>query len=476
MGQPFQLGRYTLHAELAAGGMAAVYLARQSGAVGFGKTVAIKRLHPHLARDQYFVTMFLDEARLAARISHPNVVPILDVVSTDTELFLVLEFIRGETLSGLMRGVRKQHERIPVAVAAAIVVGLLNGLHAAHEATDEVGTPLGIVHRDVSPQNVMVGADGVARVLDFGVAKAASRLQETREGQLKGKIPYMAPEQLSGDVSPRTDVYAAAIVLWETLTLQRLFRGETEAQVLHLVMTKEATPPSELNNEVPPALDAVVLKGLARDPQGRYATAREMASAIEAAVPVASPMKVAEWLARLIGPTLAARDAIRSEIESSASGVVPAMPFTSTPALPAFPQVAEPSSSSLSRPNMTESTASLVLGGATPTSPRSKWPLVAAGIGVVGVLVAAVMVGVVFGRSGPKPEPAARETVPTSSAPAVTSVTSVTAPQPPPSASTPALPVSSPTHPPVHPPNGGNTGTKPRKQSDDLPKDLLDTR
>jgi serine/threonine-protein kinase len=478
MGQPFQLGRYTLHAELAAGGMAAVYLARQSGAVGFGKTVAIKRLHPHLARDKYFVTMFLDEARLAARISHPNVVPILDVVSTDDELFIVLEYIRGETLSGLFRAARKKNVRVPLPVAAAIIVGLLGGLHAAHEAHDESGKPLNIVHRDVSPQNLIVGADGVARVLDFGVAKAATRLQETREGQLKGKIPYMAPEQLSGEVSPRTDVYAAAIVLWETLTLQRLFKGETEAQVLHLVMTKEATPPSELNAEVPPALDAVVLKGLARDPQARWTTAREMASAIEAAVPVASPMKVAEWIDSLVGPVLAARDAMRSEIESNSSGAVPVAPMTSTPALPAFPQLSETSSASLPALGVAESTASLVLGKATPPQ-KSRLPYVFAGVGVVGVLVAAVMVGVVFGRSSPAPTSAGRvllrEPTPVVSVdvptPMVLPPSSVTQAQ---SATPPPMVSTAQAHLPPPPPH--HSGNKPpTKPSDDL-TNLLDTR
>jgi len=404
MGQPFQLGRYTLHAELAAGGMAAVYLARQTGAVGFGKTVAIKRLHPHLARDQYFVTMFLDEARLAARITHPNVVPILDVVSTDSELFLVLEYVRGETLAGLLRAARKANVKVPIPIAASIVTGLLAGLHAAHEARDELGQPLNIVHRDVSPQNLIVGADGASRVLDFGVAKAATRLQTTREGQLKGKIPYMAPEQLSGDVTARTDIYAASLVLWETLTGQRLFRGETEAQILHLVMTMDAPPPSSLNADVPPALDAVTLKGLSREPEHRYATAREMAAAIEAIVPIASPMKVAEWIEGLIGPTLAARDAMRAEIESgSHSGVTPA-PFSSTPALPAFPQVVGPTSgASISHPFVAESTASLVIGGTRPP-PRPRWPIAAVAIGVVGALGGAVALGVVFGRSAPRVE------------------------------------------------------------------------
>jgi serine/threonine-protein kinase len=473
MGQPFQLGRYTLHAELAAGGMATVYLARQSGAVGFGKTVAIKRLHPHLARDQYFVTMFLDEARLAARINHPNVVPILDVVSTENELFLVLEFVRGETLAGLMRAARKQNVKVPVPVAAAIVIGMLAGLHAAHEATDEAGKRLNIVHRDVSPQNVIVGADGVPRVLDFGVAKAATRLQTTREGQLKGKIPYMAPEQLSGDVTPRTDVYAAAIVLWETLTLERLFKGDSEAQMLHLVMTKDALPPSTLNPEVPAGLDAVILKGLRRDPAERYASAREMAAAIEAAAPPASPMKVAEWVEGIIGPTLAKRDVMRAEIESTSSGAMPAVPpsLSSTPALPAFPQISDVSSPSMSMPQpvgVAESTASLVLGGgAAPAQARSRWPLVAAGIGVVGILGAAVMLGMVFARPPPKVEAPRVEVATTPPPPPVT----------PPIVDAGSVIPATVTPPPAvtRKPNKPLPATTTKPKSDDI-SSLLDTR
>ncbi len=481
MGQPFQLGRYTLHAELAAGGMAAVYLARQTGAVGFGKTVAIKRLHPHLARDQYFVTMFLDEARLAARITHPNVVPILDVVSTDSELFLVLEYVRGETLSGLLRAARKQKVKVPVPIAASIATGLLAGLHAAHEARDELGKPLNIVHRDVSPQNLIVGADGASRVLDFGVAKAATRLQTTREGQLKGKIPYMAPEQLSGEVTARTDVYAAALVLWEALTTQRLFRGETEAQLLHLVMTMEATPPSSLNAEVPPALDAVVLKGLARDPAMRYATAREMAAAIEACVPIASPMKVAEWVEGLIGPTLAARDAIRSDIESGSHSNPSAPPaVASSISLPAFPQVAGPTStSSISQAHAVggESSAALVIGGApSPTASRSRVaPIAVVAIGILGAIGGSVALGITWGRSTPSHAAATHVDVPvvtTASTPAApiiapivptTSVSVVSALPTPPT----TKPPKNPTGPAVKPPRSSS--------SNDI-NSLLDTR
>jgi len=472
MGEPFQLGRYALHAELAAGGMAVVYLGRQTGPVGFGKTVAIKRLHPHLAKDPYFAAMFLDEARLAARVQHPNVVPILDVVSTESELFLVLEYIRGETLSGLLRAARKRKELVPVPIAAAIVVGLLAGLHAAHEARDETGKPLSIVHRDVSPQNLIVGADGVPRVLDFGVAKAATRLQTTREGQLKGKIPYMSPEQLNGEVTAKSDVYSAALVFWEALTSQRLFRGETEAQVLHHVLTLEAPAPSTLNPSVPAALDAIVLKGLARDPAARYATAREMAAAIEACTPVASAMKIAEWVEALIGPTLVARDTMRAEIESGAHSVNSVAPI-STPSLPPFPRVSEPSSVTGSQPvgGINESMASLVVG-AERAPPKSRVPIVLAGVGAVLVVAAAVAVGFAV-RGGPKPEPTLVNAA--SAAPTVPAATSVAPPAPsPPAVSESAAVVAPPvaTHHKIV--RSSSSGTAHRNPNDI--DSLLDTR
>ncbi|HEY2366157.1 MAG TPA: serine/threonine-protein kinase, partial [Polyangiaceae bacterium] len=208
------VGRYALYEEIAAGGMATVHFGRLLGPVGFSRTVAIKRLHPQFAKDPEFVSMFLDEARLAARIRHPNVVPTLDVVATQGELFLVMDYVQGESLSRLIRATRERQQRIPVRYVASIITGALHGLHAAHEAKNERGEPLRIVHRDISPQNVLVGSDGVARVLDFGVAKAAGRFHTTREGNVKGKLPYMSPEQLRGQLVDRqTDVYAAAVCL-----------------------------------------------------------------------------------------------------------------------------------------------------------------------------------------------------------------------------------------------------------------------
>src|SRR6202034_3666008 len=193
------VGRYALQQEIAAGGMASVYLGRMCGPVGFSPIVAIKSLHPQFAKDPEFVRMFLDEARLAGRIRHPNIVPVIDVHAEGDELFLVLEYVHGESPARLVRASRRVDAPLPLPLAAAILGDVLQGLHAAHEAKDERGQPLGIVHRDVSPQNVLVGADGVARVLDFGIAKAKGRLYTTQDGRVKGKLSYMAPEQLRSD-------------------------------------------------------------------------------------------------------------------------------------------------------------------------------------------------------------------------------------------------------------------------------------
>jgi serine/threonine protein kinase len=212
-------GRYALHDAIASGGMATVHLGRMGTTAGVTRTVAIKRMHPHLLAEPDFASMFLDEARLAMRIQHPNVVGTFDVIATETELLLVMDFVLGESLDRLLRRARATRQPPPVRVICSVLAGVLTGLHAAHEARDEGGAPLDIVHRDVSPQNVLVGVDGVPRVVDFGVAKAAGRLHTTEEGQIKGKLAYMAPEQLTmARLDRRVDVFAAAAVLWEPTT------------------------------------------------------------------------------------------------------------------------------------------------------------------------------------------------------------------------------------------------------------------
>jgi len=410
MAEALQLGRYSVFAELASGGMATVYLGRMSGAVGFGRTVAIKRLHPHLSRDPDFVSMFLDEARLAARVQHPNVVPTLDVVTTDSELFLVLEYVRGESLGGLVRASRTAGKSIPIPVVLSIAVGLLNGLHAAHEAKDEQGAALHIVHRDVSPQNVIVGSDGVARVLDFGVAKASTRLQTTRDGQIKGKIAYMAPEQIAGNATRQSDVYAAGVVIWEALALQRLFTGENEAALLKAVIMPSVQPPSAFNPDVPPELDHIVMKALAVEPAERYATAREMAEALDVCMRPASANQVASWLESMAGRALQTRNELVAEIEAHSgttgrsevkklvelgsgaplaaeSGPHAAKSFTTLTAAPTDPPPATGASLSV---------ATLTLPGPRPSKRSRGWVIGVAGVVLAGTVGAALFVA---GRS-----------------------------------------------------------------------------
>jgi serine/threonine-protein kinase len=328
--QPRVLGRYGLYEKIASGGMASVHIGRLRGPVGFARTVAIKRMHPHFAEDPEFVSMFLDEARLAARIRHPNVVPTLDVVALAGELFIVMEFVHGESLARLIRGASAKGEHIPPEMVATILVGVLHGLHAAHEAKSEHGEPLDIVHRDVSPHNVLVGTDGVARVLDFGVAKAAGRAQTTREGQLKGKLAYMAPEQIRGSASRVTDVYAASVVLWEALTGKRLFVGDNDAHVFDQVLRGCSVPPSAHVKGLPPALDAVTMRGLHVDPASRFPTARDMARAIEEAMPLAPASRIGDWVEAMAKETLAERSARIASIESESGAYLPA-PSPSSP-------------------------------------------------------------------------------------------------------------------------------------------------
>lgn len=310
------VGRYVIYDQVAQGGTARVHIARRIGPDKFSRFVVMKSLKPVFALDEELRTMLRDEAWLSARITHPNVVPVIDVESSDTEMWLALEYIHGETLTGLKRNA--PGVPCPVPIAAAIFSGVLRGLHAAHELRDESGQLVNLVHRDVSPQNIIVGVDGVARVLDFGIAKALGRSQATRDGEVKGKLAYMAPEQLYGEtVSRRTDIYACAVVMWETLTGQRLFLGATETETIARVAKLQVPPVSRLV-AVPETIDALLLKALDRDESLRFQTALEMAEALDAAVEGATPSQVGAWVALTASEALRERQAIISRIEREA--------------------------------------------------------------------------------------------------------------------------------------------------------------
>ena len=320
---PQRVGRYVLHQAIGAGGMATVHFGRLEGVAGFARVVAIKRLHAHIAENRELAARFFDEARMATRVLHANVVQTIDVVLDGDAGLVVMEYVQGETLGRLLQVACRSEEPPPPRVVASILSGVLHGLHAAHQAKSERGETLGIVHRDVSPQNILVGSDGIARVLDFGIAKATAQTSVTPGTQLKGKAAYIAPEQLRGrPLTASTDVFAAAVVLWESLVGRRLFLDETEAQTLSNVLTMPIEAPSAFVPSLPPELDRVVLRGLERDPANRFESAREMALALEAAVAPASAAEVGAWVDGLAHEALASRAAVLAEIETS-SGFAP---------------------------------------------------------------------------------------------------------------------------------------------------------
>ena len=310
-----EVGRYTLLGELASGGMGSVHLGRLTGPGGFTRAVAIKRLHPVYAKLPEFVSMLLDEARLAARIRHPNVVATHDLIVTDDNVHLVMDYVEGESLARIAEHLARRDMRAPPAIVSAIMSSALRGLHAAHEATADSGEPLGIVHRDVSPQNIMVSVDGVVRVVDFGIAKAAGRLAETRDRQVKGKLRYMSPEHARGKpVSRQADVYAAGVVLWELLTGEPLHQGAPNA-VLERVLFGTVPPPSSRGDQISPEFDAIIAKATARSPADRYATAADMARALEERARPALPAEVSAWLEEVAGEALRERAALVGELE-----------------------------------------------------------------------------------------------------------------------------------------------------------------
>jgi len=331
------LDGYELVGELARGGMACVYVARRGGAGGFNRWVAVKRLDPRFASDPTYATMVLDEARLAARIHHPNVSSILEIgggpdrpaadgSASLGDYYMVMEYVEGCTLAQLVERVQQGSDARPLArrVVLRIVLDVLAGLQAAHELTDDHGVAIDLVHRDCTPHNILVGANGNTRIADFGLARAAARLTKTEVGTLKGKLAYMTPEQVNdGPIDRRTDLFTVGIVLWEALTGQRLFRAENELATLERILRAPIARLSTFIPSISTELEDVCARALQRNPERRFASAAKMADAIEAAAAastgreggVASRREVATEVNRLFGTELSLRrELLRSRL------------------------------------------------------------------------------------------------------------------------------------------------------------------
>lgn len=309
------LGPYEIVGQLRSGGMANLFLGSRSGPGGFRRHVVIKAIKAHLASHEDFVRMFLDEGRIAARIQHPNVVRIEELGEAEGTYYLVMEHVHGVALSELLAGLANRGRRLTVAAAVSIAAAAASGLEAAHETRGDDGRLLHVVHRDVSPQNVLLGALGQVKVIDFGIAKARDRLHVTDHatGGLKGKLRYMAPEQLlRSEVDRRSDVYALAVVLWEMLTMRRLFQGKSDAEVIQRIQRGDFSPPGAFAT-VPHALDDAVLAALSRDPNRRPASAAEFRALLRAAAPDSisvDPMEIAAMAAAVCGDLFHERAAL----------------------------------------------------------------------------------------------------------------------------------------------------------------------
>ena len=312
-----KIGRYILRYLVAQGGMASVYLAQLPGPHGFEKWVAVKIIHPHLARNKRFVQMFLNEARVAARIHHPNVCSVIDFgIEERKELpYLVMEYLHGETFSNALRRARKDSMQPPLRTVARIVADAARGLHSAHELKSKDGDLLGVVHRDVSPQNILILYDGLSKVLDFGVARLRDQTRDTKSSEVKGKLSYMSPEQFRNEeLDRRSDVWALGVVLWEATVGRQLFEDKNQGALIYSVLEHDIPKPSDVSEIYPADLEKVVMKALERDRGERYPTAAAMATDLEKFLysgdEPAGPEQVGQWLSQIFADRLAARNAL----------------------------------------------------------------------------------------------------------------------------------------------------------------------
>jgi serine/threonine-protein kinase len=394
---PRRIGIYDVIGELARGGMGIVYLACKAGEAGFQRLFAIKVLHTHLADDASFVAMLHDEARIAARLHHPNVVPIVDLGAEDGLYYVVMEYVEGAAFSMLLRA--SAGER-PARLVVPILIDILEGLHAAHTLTDDAGDRLNLVHRDVSPQNILIGIDGNSRLTDFGIAKVTTRVTATVPGTRKGKLAYMAPEQLVNDgerIDQRADIFSAGAVLWTALTGLALFRASSDAATLHNILHKPVLAPSKVGLKPPAMFDEVCLRALERDPAKRFQTALEMADALRLIAiqerALGSRSEVAEWVTAQFASEFSARReairqaAIRREVEQTGISVV------------ALPEIAAPVSSATGPTTQSVSFEVVELPTTPPPRRYALWGALVA----LPILLLGVGVGVWVTTSKPTP-------------------------------------------------------------------------
>src|SRR5215468_860759 len=279
--EPAQEGKYRVLVELGQGGTVIVYLAVARGPSGFNKLVVLKALKKNLANDPEFRNMFLNEARLAARLNHPNIVQTNEVAEDEGVPVIVMEYLEGQPLSNIL--IRGRTGALSLAAHLRIITDSLAGLHYAHEVTDFDGTPLGVVHRDMTPHNVFVTFEGQVKVLDFGIAKLGTSMIETQAGVIKGKLRYMPPEQISGEaIDRRADIYAVGVMLWEAAAGERLWKGHSDATIMNRVLNGEIPSPREKKPEIPEELERICMKALAADRNNRYPTAADLESDLEA--------------------------------------------------------------------------------------------------------------------------------------------------------------------------------------------------
>jgi len=375
---PRQFGKYTLLRRLAAGGMAEIFLALHRSMAGFEKLIVIKRILPSMNQNQSFIEMLLHEARVAATLSHPNIVQIFDVGQVDGTFFIAMEHIHGEDIQAVVRAMKKKElSEFPLEHTLSIVLGICAGLGYAHDKRDLDGRPLSIVHRDISPRNIVVSFTGDVKIVDFGIAKSGVEPgEDTGSGQLKGKAPYMSPEQASGHaIDWRSDIFATGVMLFELTTGKRLFKGASEFETLKLIVDKEYPRPSAIRPGYPPALERIVMKALAKDRDERYQTAREMQADLEAFVReeriAVSQVSLTSWMGWLFEDKLAQQKEALQDIKQLAD-VIAAQQITSG--------LYEGATSTTT--GMLAANASTSLSNFPPPPKRSAAPFIAVGVAV----------------------------------------------------------------------------------------------